>query len=302
MLAQRPASAKGKRVVISTWDFGVAANLAALEMMVGGGTALDAVESGARVPEGDPNVQSVGWGGRPDEDGHVTLDACIMDWQGRAGSVAFLQDIMHPISVARKVMERSDHIMLVGDGAKRFALAHGFSEENLLTESSRQEWLKWRESLSEQDNWGPANYLDHDTIAILALDKEGRLAGACTTSGLAYKLHGRIGDSPIIGAGMYCDGEIGAAGATGRGEEVIRTAGSFLVVELMRQGRSAQEACEEALGRIIRRRGGKPSFQVAFIALRADGQIGAAAIHDGFDYALSQEGKTQLIRAEGLVN
>ena len=256
------------------------------------------MEAGVRVTEADPLSQSVGLGGRPDKDGHVTLDACIMDSDGNAGSVAFLRDIKHPISVARKVMEQTDHVMLVGKGAKRFALEKGFKEENLLTDKSREEWLQWKKDNSIKDSWGPND--EHDTISTLARDNNGNLAGACTTSGLAYKLHGRVGDSPIIGAGMYVDNEIGAVGATGKGEEVIKTCGSFLVVELMRQGYSAMDACKEAVNRILRKQSGKSDFQIGYIALRKDGQVGFSAIHDGFQYALYKNNKNKLYDVKGI--
>ena len=271
-------------IILSTWNHGIPANKAAMDVLNDNGTALDAVEAGVRVTEADPSSQSVGLGGRPDQDGHVTLDACIMNSDGNAGSVAFLRDIKHPISVARKVMEQTDHVMLVGEGAKRFALENGFQEENLLTDKSKEEWLQWKRDNSIKDSWGPND--EHDTISTLARDNKGNLSGACTTSGLAYKLHGRVGDSPIIGAGMFVDNEIGAVGATGKGEEVIKTCGSFLVVELMRQGYSAMDACEEAVKRIIRKQSGKSDFQIGYIALRKDGQVGFSAIHDGFQYAL----------------
>ena len=290
----------GHPTVISTWNFGMEANREAMPLLKRGKSALDAVEAGARVPEADPEIRSVGYGGRPDEDGHVTLDACIMDSHGNAGSVAFLQDIKHSVSVARKVMEQTDHVMLVGDGAKRFALSQGFKEEDLLTEESRKEWLKRKENLSGKGDLGPNE--NHDTISILAQDKDGNIAGACSTSGLAYKLHGRVGDSPIIGAALYCDNDIGAAGATGLGEAVIKTVGSCLVVELMRQGRSPQEACEEAVRRILRKHGGKVDFQVAYIALRIDGEIGAAAIKNGFQYALNRGESSSLIDVNKLTD
>jgi isoaspartyl peptidase/L-asparaginase-like protein (Ntn-hydrolase superfamily) len=290
----------GHPTVISTWNFGMEANREAMPLLKRGKSALDAVEAGARVPEADPEIRSVGYGGRPDEDGHVTLDACIMDSHGNAGSVAFLQDIKHSVSVARKVMEQTDHVMLVGDGAKRFALSQGFKEEDLLTEESRKEWLKRKENLSGKGDLDPND--NHDTISILAQDKDGNIAGACSTSGLAYKLHGRVGDSPIIGAALYCDNDIGAAGATGLGEAVIKTVGSFLVVELMRQGRSPQEACEEAVRRILRKHGGKVDFQVAYIALRIDGEIGAAAIKNGFQYALNRGESSSLIDVNKLTD
>ncbi len=285
-------------IILSTWNHGIPANKAAMDVLNDNGTALDAVEAGVRVAEADPSSQSVGLGGRPDQDGHVTLDACIMNSDGNAGSVAFLRDIKHPISVARKVMEQTDHVMLVGEGAKRFALENGFQEENLLTDKSKEEWLQWKRDNSIKDSWGPND--EHDTISTLARDNKGNLSGACTTSGLAYKLHGRVGDSPIIGAGMFVDNEIGAVGATGKGEEVIKTCGSFLVVELMRQGYSAMDACEEAVKRIIRKQSGKSDFQIGYIALRKDGQVGFSAIHDGFQYALYKKNENKLYDVKGI--
>ena len=289
---------KNNPIVLSTWDHGISANNSAMDILNNNGTALDAVESGVRVTEADPSSQSVGLGGRPDQDGHVTLDACIMDSDGNAGSVAFLRDIKHPISVARKVMKLTDHVMLVGAGAKRFALENGFQEENLLTDKSKEEWLQWKRDNSVKDSWDPND--EHDTISTLARDNEGNLSGACTTSGLAYKLHGRVGDSPIIGAGLYVDNEIGAVGATGKGEEVIKTCGSFLVVELMRQGYSAMDACEEAVNRILRKQSGKSDFQIGYIALRKDGQVGFSAIHDGFQYALYKKNENKLYDVKGI--
>ena len=285
-------------IILSTWNHGIPANKAAMDVLNDNGTALDAVEAGVRVTEADPSSQSVGLGGRPDQDGHVTLDACIMNSDGNAGSVAFLRDIKHPISVARKVMEQTDHVMLVGEGAKRFALENGFQEENLLTDKSKEEWLQWKRDNSIKDSWGPND--EHDTISTLARDNKGNLSGACTTSGLAYKLHGRVGDSPIIGAGMFVDNEIGAVGATGKGEEVIKSCGSFLVVELMRQGYSAMDACEEAVKRIIRKQSGKSDFQIGYIALRKDGQVGFSAIHDGFQYALYKKNENKLYDVKGI--
>ena len=275
----------GEPVVISTWPHGMAANEAAMKVLLTGASALDAVEKGVNVSENNPEVMSVGYGGRPDENGVVTLDASIMGPDGNAGAVAFLQNIKNPVSVARKVMEETDHVMLVGDGALRFARAHGFKEEDLLTDEAREVWLRWKQKTSDDDDWLPPRE-DHDTIGMVALDAEGNLAGACTTSGLAYKIHGRVGDSPLIGAGMYVDNEVGAAAATGKGEEVIKICGSFLVVENMRHGMSPQEACEDAVKRIIKRHKGKPDFQDAFIALNKKGEYGAAAIRKDFQYAL----------------
>ena len=284
--------------VISTWDFGVAANQAAWAILGKGGHALDAVEAGARVPEADLKNHSVGRAGYPDRDGHVTLDASIMDADYNCGAVAAIEHIAHPISVARRVMERTPHVLLVGDGALQFALEQGFKKENLLTPESEQAWHEWLKTAKYQpsinsevrgyDKAGrPGGANNHDTIGMLALDAHGKLAGACTTSGMAWKLRGRVGDSPIIGAGLYVDGEIGAATSTGVGEEVIRNAGSFLVVELMRQGRSPQEACKEAVLRIIKRRAeASKTLQVGFLAMNREGEVGAYAIQRGFSYAV----------------
>jgi N4-(beta-N-acetylglucosaminyl)-L-asparaginase len=237
-----------KPIVVSTWKFGIQANEAAWEVLKVKGRALDAVEAGVKVPEGDPSERSVGYGGRPDRDGKVTLDACIMDEYSNIGSVACLEFIKHPISVARAVMEKTPHVMLVGDGALQFALEQGFKKENLLVEDSEKEWREWLKT----SNYKPVvNIENHDTIGMIALDSYGNLSGACTTSGMAYKMHGRVGDSPIIGAGLYVDNEIGAATATGQGEEVIRISGCHLVVELMRQGKTPQQACEEAVSRVV---------------------------------------------------
>ena len=279
-------------IVISTWLHGIPANEASIEVLKKNGSALDAVEAGVRVTEADAENQSVGLGGRPDSEGNVTLDACIMDSDGNAGAVGFLQNIKHPISVARKVMEETDHVMLAGKGALKFALSKGFKRENLLTEASRRGWLEWQKNNRIKDSWGPND--DHDTITSLAQDNDGNLSGACTTSGLAYKLHGRVGDSPIIGAGMYVDNEVGAAGATGVGELVMKTCGSFLVVELMRQGYSAMEACNEAVDRIVQQEGGTTKLQVGYIALGKDGSIGYSSIQKGFQYALYKDGVNKL--------
>ena len=289
---------KNNPIVISTWSHGIPANEASIKILENNGSALDAVEAGVRVTEADAENQSVGLGGRPDSEGNVTLDACIMDSDGNAGSVGFLQNIKHPISVARKVMEETDHVMLAGKGALKFALKNGFKRENLLTEESRKGWLEWKKNNRIKESWGPND--DHDTITSLAQDNEGNLSGACTTSGLAYKLHGRVGDSPIIGAGMYVDNEVGAAGATGVGELVMKTCGSFLVVELMRQGYSAMEACNEAVDRIIKQEDGKTKLQVGYIALGKDGSIGYASIQKGFQYALYKDGVNKLFDVKSI--
>jgi isoaspartyl peptidase/L-asparaginase-like protein (Ntn-hydrolase superfamily) len=284
-----PAS---KPLVLSTWRHGLAANEAAWAVIEKGGRALDAVEAGVKVSEADPEVTSVGYGGLPDRDGHVTLDACIMDEHGNAGSVAFLEHIMHPVSVARLVMEKTAHVMLVGEGALRFALDNGFRKQNLLTESSRKLWEEWMVN----NKYIPIEWTkdDHDTIGMLAIDRQGNLSGACTTSGLGWKMHGRVGDSPIIGAGLFVDNETGAATATGRGEAVIKICGAHLIVELMRHGRSPQQACEEAVQRICSKQADHKEFQVGFLALNKAGETGAFAIAKGFDYAL-HNGINQMI-------
>jgi len=283
-------------IVLSTWKHGIPANDAACKILKNGGSALDAVETGAKVPEADPESSSVGFGGLPDEQGKVTLDACIMDHTGNCGSVAFIQNIKHPISVARKVMEETKHVMLAGEGARQFAVSKGFEEMDLLTDVSRKKWEEWKKKQFKQ-----TPHDTHDTISVLAQDSKGNLSGACTTSGWAYKLHGRVGDSPIIGAGLYVDNEIGCAAATGLGEEVIKTTGSFLVVELMRQGYEPTKACEEALKRVIKRHNGNPDFQIAYIAIRKDGIIGSACLKWTFEYALAQEKKNKLYKTVGLL-
>jgi N4-(beta-N-acetylglucosaminyl)-L-asparaginase len=294
------AGAGTKPLVISTWKHGMPANDAAWKILSAGGSSLDAVEAGVRVPEGDPAVNSVGYGGLPDEDCRVTLDACIMGPDGRAGAVAFVENYRHPISIARKVMEATDHVFIVGEGAEEFARTQGFAREELLTEAARETWIKWKQGMSDKDDWFPKD-LDHDTIGMVAIDAAGNLAGACTTSGLAFKIHGRVGDSPIIGAGMYVDNEVGAAAATGKGEEVIKTCGSFLVVEGMREGLAPKAAVKRALERIIKRHSGKPEFQVAFVALSKEGEIGALALQEGFQYAIVSGGANELVDAEHLL-
>ena len=277
-------------IVISTWNHGIDANKEAMRIISEGGNAIDAVEAGVRIPEADPKNTSVGYGGWPDRDGNVTLDACIMDHNGNCGSVSFLQNIKHPISVARKVMDLTPHVMLAGEGAKQFALANGFKEEDLLTEESRKRWEEWK----VESKYEPViNIENHDTIGLLAIDKKGDIAGACTTSGLAWKMHGRVGDSPVIGAGMFVDNEVGGACATGMGEAVLKTLGSFLVVELMRQGATAQEACEEAVMRIVKKQNYK-DMQIGYLAIDKNGDHGAFAVHPWFNYALYQGGKNEM--------
>jgi isoaspartyl peptidase/L-asparaginase-like protein (Ntn-hydrolase superfamily) len=286
-----------KPVVISTWNFGVPANEEAWKILKSGGKALDAVEAGVRVPEGDPKVTSVGYGSHPDRDGHLTLDACIMDENANCGSVAFIENIMHPISVARMVMEKTPHIMLVGDGAFKFAIDNGFQKENLLTPEAESEWKKWL----IKSEYKPWDFDDtHDTIGMLALDMHGNLSGACTTSGLKYKMHGRVGDSPIIGAALFVDNEVGAATATGVGEEVIRIAGAHTIVEMMRAGNSPEEACKIAIERVLKRNG-NDKIQVGFLALNKNGEYGSYAITPDFEYALyTEEGGSQLLKTKSV--
>ena len=293
-------SKKGKKpIVLSTWHFGLQANEAAWEVLKNKGRALDAVEAGVKIPEGDPTERSVGYGGRPDREGRVTLDSCIMDEQANIGAVGCLENIKHPISVARAVMEKTPHVMLVGEGALQFALSQGFIKENLLTEESEKEWKEW---LKDSKYKPIANIENHDTIGMIALDADGNLSGACTTSGMAFKMHGRLGDSPIIGAGLFVDNEIGAATATGHGEEVIRISGCHLVVELMRQGKSPQKACEEAVSRIIKltknRNKELKDIQVGFIALNKKGEYGSYCIQGGFNYAVHDDTGNRLIDAD----
>lgn len=286
-------------VVISTWNHGVPANKVAMQTLLNGGKAIDAVEAGVKVVEADPEVTTVGYGGFPDRDGYVTLDACIMNEKGEAGSVCFLQNIKHPISVARLVMEKTPHVMLAGEGALQFALEQGFKKEDLLTERAKQAWEEWK----VKSEYKPViNIENHDTISMLAVDEQGRLSGACTTSGMAFKMHGRVGDSPIIGAGLFCDGEVGGAAATGHGEQVMKTLGSFLVVELMRNGYSPKEACKEAVMRIVKQKPKLDEVQIGYIAVNKAGETGAYCLHKGFNYALSNEKGTELIDAENYID
>ncbi len=281
-------------VIISTWDHGLAANQRAWQVLGGGGSVMDAVVEGVAVVEDDLSNRSVGQGGRPDRDGHVTLDACVQDHDGRAGSVAFVEHFPNPVRIARAVMDKTPHVMLVGDGAERWARENGFMERRITVPEVQAEWKEW----AVKSEYKPVvNIENHDTIGQLALDADGRVAGSCTTSGMAYKVHGRVGDSPIIGAGLFVDGEVGASCATGTGELVIRVAGSHTVVELMRQGVDPTEACKQAVERIARRSGNIDGHQVGFLALRADGAIGAYSIYNGFTYALSDGSGHRLVEA-----
>jgi N4-(beta-N-acetylglucosaminyl)-L-asparaginase len=288
-IARRAAGAR----VVSTWDFGVGANGAAWPVLARGGSALDAVEAGARWAEADLCNSTVGHCGYPDRDGILTLDASIMDGDGRCGGVGAIEDIEHPVSVARAVMEKTPHVLLVADGAQEFAISQGFAKKPLLTDDARKAWREWlktseyRPQMNVERNSRPGDEHNHDTLGILSLDAQGKLAGACTTSGMAWKLHGRVGDSPIIGAGLYADNEVGAATASGVGEEMIRNAASFLVVEFMRQGRSPREACRAAIERVVHKRtAASKTLQVCFLAIDKHGEVGAYALHPGFVYAV----------------
>lgn len=305
-----PSSARRKFVnhplVLSTWDSGVIANGGAWPVLVSGGHALDAVEQAGIAIE-DHLSCCVGLGGNPDRDGFVTLDACIMDDQANCGSVAFLERIKHPVSVARKVMEETPHVMLVGEGAQQFALLQGFVlEEQKLSDDAAKAYKKWLkdskympvkniERTQIKKGKGPNapgmledGTFNHDTMGTIAIDRQGNLSGMCTTSGMGFKMRGRVGDSPIIGSGLFVDNEVGAAVATGQGEEIIRISGCHLVVELMRQGASPQVACEKAIARIVKRDPVKArDFQACFIALNRQGETGAFAVHPGFNYTLS---------------
>jgi len=295
---QSPANPAVQPVVISTWDFGYQANEVAWKLLANGSNPLDAVEQGIKIIESDPDNLSVGVGGLPDRDGRVTLDACIMDDKGQAGSVSFLEGIAHPISVARLVMEETPHVMLVGDGARQFALEKGFKEENLLTEKARKAWEEW---LIKSEYKPVINIENHDTVGLLAMDREGNLSGGCSTSGLAYKMHGRVGDSPVIGAGLYVDNEVGAAVATGLGEVVLRSLSTFLVVELMRSGYTPAEACREAVTRIANKNPDFRDFQVGIIALNKEGEYGSYALHPGFSFAVRNNTINEVIESASFI-
>jgi N4-(beta-N-acetylglucosaminyl)-L-asparaginase len=301
-------------IVISTWDFGKAANAGAWEVLKKGGRAVDAVEAGVRIPEADESNQSIGYGGLPDRDGKVTLDACIMDEFYNCGSVMALEHIVHPISVARMVMDKTPHIILAGDGALQFALANGFKKENLLTASSEKAWKEWLKTAKYEPVKNIENQLydktkdpmpgginNHDTIGMLAIDAAGNFGGACTTSGMAYKIHGRVGDSPVIGAGLYVDNEVGGATATGVGEEVVRIVGGHLIVELMRQGLSPEAACKEGCERIIKRNPKKAKeVQVGFLAMNKKGEFGAYCLQKGFTYAVKSNKEEKIYTAPSI--
>jgi N4-(beta-N-acetylglucosaminyl)-L-asparaginase len=324
VLAEKLASFKthaataGKPVVIASAN-GLEATAKAMELIQQGKDALDAVIAGVNIVEADPKDNSVGYGGLPNEEGVVELDASVMHGPtGRGGCVASLRNIMHPSQVARVLMERTDHVLLVGEGALKFARAHGFKEQDLLTDESRAAWLKWKENLSPNDDWLPPHDVNskgigqvleayrrhYGTINCDALDTQGNLSGCTTTSGLAFKIPGRVGDSPILGAGLYVDNEVGAAGSTGRGEANLLSCASVMVVEYMRQGKLPEEACLLACKRIVNQTkmkrllddDGKPNFDVRFYALNKRGEFGSASIWSGGQFAVNTgEAKSRLV-------
>src|SRR5688572_3943679 len=313
-----PISVKGKPIVISTWAPNVKANAVAWEILARGGRAFDAVVKGVQVPEADPNDNSVGYGGLPDRDGKVTLDSCVMDEFGNCGAVMALEHIMHAVLVARAVMEKTPHVQLAGEGALQFALSQGFKKQNLLTEKSEKIWRDWlktsnydpmttireyEKSMKPQDEpypW-PSPVLNHDTIGMVAMDTNGNLGGACTTSGMAFKMHGRVGDSPIIGAGLFVDNEVGAASATGVGEEVVKICGSHTVVESMRRGLLPEAACKEAIRRIVKNNGTKAKdVQVGFLAINNKGQHGGYGTIKGFNYCVTTKEGTKVFNAKSV--
>ena len=277
--------------VISTWNF-QKANLIAGKLLDNNINSIDAAIRGVAYEEANIKNTTVGNGGSPDRDGNVTLDACVMDHKGNCGSVLAVENIAHVAALAKDVMEKTPHVILAGKGARKFALNQGYKPENLLSNESKKAWLNWL----EKGNYKPKiNEENHDTIGMLCSDKDGNLSGACTTSGLAYKMQGRVGDSPIIGSGLFIDNEVGGAVATGLGEEVIKTVGSFLIVELMRNGSKPQDACEEAIQRIISKNKGKPNFQVAYVATNKNGEIGSYSIYKDFSYTFYKNQTNQNI-------
>ena len=284
-------------IVLSTWVHGIEANRAAWEILSKGGKAVDAVEHGVRVTEADLANRSVGVGGRPDRDGHVTLDACIMDEKSRCGAVAFMEGIAHPISVARAVMETTQHVMLVGEGAEKFAIENGFEQAKMPIPEVKKDWQNWKKENKDLFKKPIINHENHDTIGMIAMDANGDLSGACTTSGWAYKMHGRVGDSPIIGAGLFVDNEIGAATSTGLGEAIIRVAGSSMVVELMRHGYTPLDACKEVVNRIIKKHSDLTNLQCGFIAIDKKGNIGSYSVYAGFNFALKTATEDKMVDA-----
>lgn len=291
-----PNSTKGGPLVISTWSHGMPANEEAMKVLLAGGSLTDVVERGVMVVESDKTNTSVGLGGFPDREGIVTLDASIMNEKDQAGSVAFVQGIEHPVSLARAVMEKTPHVMIVGKGAEIFAKSLGMKQlPNALTDVTKKAWGEW---LKEKNYKPIINIENHDTIGLLAMSAGGFVAGCCTTSGLAWKMHGRVGDSPVIGAGLFVDNEVGAATCTGLGETVLRTLASHVAVEVMRNGGTPQEACEEAINRIVKKNSNYKDFQVGILAINKSGEHGAYGLQKGFNYALHQHGTNKLLDAD----
>lgn len=291
---QIPTSSSNTPFALATWNVKSATTLAGEELNKGV-DSLNAAVQGVAIEEANTLNTTVGKGGAPDREGTVSLDACVMDSEGNCGAVLAVENITHVAALAKDVMEQTPHVILAGDGATKFALERGYQVEDLLTEESKKAWEEW---LKKSDYQPKINIENHDTIGMLCFDQKGKISGACTTSGLAYKMKGRVGDSPIIGSGLYVDNTIGAAVATGLGEEVIKTVGSFLIVELMKQGKTPQESCEEAINRIIEKQKEKPNFQVAYLATNKKGEIGAYSIHNGFSYTLYKNSKCQNINSK----
>ena len=281
---------------ISTWKT-TEANQKAGQMLDKGEHALDAAVAGVAIEEENPKNTTVGYGGAPDRTGKVTLDACVMNHLGDCGSVVAVENIVNVARLAKDVMEKTPHVMLSGKGAEEFAISQGYKKTDLLTDQSKKEWEEW---LKDQDYRPIINIENHDTIGMLCIDKNNNLSGACTTSGLAYKMKGRVGDSPIIGSGLFIDNKIGGAVATGLGEEVVKTVGSFLVVELMRQGLSPQEACEKAVKRIVSNNSQENKFQVAYIAMNKKGEVGSYSIEPGFTYMDYVNGENKEVITESV--
>lgn len=292
------ASSTSRPVILTTWNSGLKSNPAGWELLQKGGRAIDVCEAGVKIIEADPTDTSVGIGGFPDRDGKITLDACVMDEFGNCGSVVFLEEILHPCSVARMVMEKTPHVYLAGSGAQQFALENGFKKQNLHTELSMRSWLDWKKN----NSYTPSPHAtQHDTVGMIALDTHGNLGGVCSTSGWAYKIRGRFGDSPVIGAGLFVDNEVGAATATGLGEAMIKSCGTFLIVEKMRDGLSPQKACEYAVKRIYDKYPDYRKELICFIAIDKTGNMGAYGMKSGFEYTVTRDGKSELIKSEYLV-
>lgn len=288
-------------IALTTGKHGLMVNEAAWEILSGGGYALDAVEAGIRLAEADPGINSVGYGSFPDSRGKITLDACIMNDRGDAGSVAFLQCIKHPVSVARQAMEKTPHGMLSGKGAEFFAFDNGFKKEKLLTNEMRRRWRKWKkgeQGTGEEHRNEAMPEEDFDSIGMLAIDEKGRLCGACSAGGAPFMMHGMVGSSSIFGAGLYIDGEVGGAVAAGSVELIIKNLCAFMVVEFMRSGMSPEEACNAVIARIVKKNPDNTNLQIGFIALTRSGETGAASLHPGFNYAIKSK-STSILREAG---